>query len=167
MTQSGTLEILKQAIMIEKRGYAFYHKVAEQSEDSAVKSFFESMAQEELGHIKVLNAQFKVYNEKGLFESGFFDENEEIELTMSVLNSDIMKRISAASFEAAAISASIALEQNSIDVYSRQAEEASDPEEKKLYTWLAAWERHHLKMLMEIDRALLDQAWADNNFWPF
>ncbi|MBF0301745.1 MAG: ferritin family protein [Desulfamplus sp.] len=167
MTQTVTLEILKQAIMIEKRGYAFYRKVGEQAEDVAVKSFFESMAQEELSHIKVLTAQFKVYNEKKMFESGLFNENEEIQLTMSILNSGIIEKIAAAGFEAAAISASIALEQNSIDVYSRRAEEAIDTEEKKLYTWLATWERHHLKMLMEIDRALLDQAWSDSSFWPF
>ncbi|KPA15983.1 Rubrerythrin [Candidatus Magnetomorum sp. HK-1] len=167
MTHTGTLAILKQAIMLEKRGYAFYHKVAEQAEDEAVKSLFESMAQEELSNIKVLAAQFKAYNEKGMFNSGFFDENEEIQLTMSILNNSIIEKIAAAGFEAAAISASIAMEQRSIDVYSKQSEEATDIEEKKLYTWLATWERHHLKMLMEIDRALLDQAWSDNSFWPF
>ncbi len=167
MIQNNTLEILKQAIMIEKRGYAFYHKVAEQAPDKDVKSFFESMAQEELSHIKILTSQFQIYNKKGKFDSGLFDENEEIKLTFSILDSNIMKKIAAAGFEAAAISASIALEQRSIDVYSNQAKEATDPEEKKLYTWLATWESHHLKMLMEIDRALLDQAWSDNNFWPF
>ncbi|MBF0468038.1 MAG: ferritin family protein [Desulfamplus sp.] len=167
MTKTGTLEILKLAIMLEKRGYVFYQKVAQDAKDSAVKSFFGSMAQEELGHIKVLAAQFKEYNENGIFKSGLFNEDEEIRLTMSILDSGIEEKIAAASFEAAAISASIAMEQRSIDVYSRQAEEADDLEEKKLYAWLSAWERNHLNMLMEIDRALLDQAWSDNSFWPF
>lgn len=167
MTQTSSLEILKQAIILEKRGYAFYHKVAKHAEDEAVKLFFESMAQEELGHINILNDQFKAYNEKGAFRSDSFDESEEINLALSILNSEIKEKISEASFEAAAISAAISMEQRAVEIYSRQSEKATDPEEKKLYLWLANWEQLHLKVLMEIDRALLDQVWGDNNFWPF
>jgi len=167
MTQTNTLEILKQAIVLEKRGHAFYHKVGQQAEDEAVKSFFDSMAQEELGHIKVLTAQFKTYNENGLFEPDSFVENGGSTLPASILDIGIKEKISAAGFEAAAISAAIAMEQRSIEVYSQQSERATDPEEKRVYMWLATWERVHLKMLMEIDRALLDQVWSDNSFWPF
>lgn len=167
MTHTDTLEILKQAIILEKRGYAFYHKVGNQADDESVRSFFESMAEEELSHIKVLTAQFKAYNENGVFEPDTFDENGEIQLTLAILNSGIKEKIAAASFEAAAISAAIAMEQRSIEVYSQQSERATDAEEKKLYTWLATWERVHLNILIELDRALLDQAWSDNNFWPF
>ncbi|MBF0232890.1 MAG: ferritin-like domain-containing protein [Desulfamplus sp.] len=109
MTQTATLDILKQAIILEKRGHAFYHKVAQDAKDEVVKSFFESMAQEELGHIKVLTAQFKEYNDNGVFKPGLFDENEEIKLTMSILDSGIKEKIAAAGFEAAAIAAAIAM----------------------------------------------------------
>jgi len=167
MTQANTLEILKQAIMLEKRGHAFYHKVAQQAEDETVHSFFESMAQEELSHVKVLTAQFRAYNNKGVFDSETFDKNEETQITLSILDSGIKEKISAAGFEAAAISAAIAMEQRSIDIYYQQSEKATDPEEKKIYIWLSNWERVHLKILMALDRALLDDVWSDNSFWPF
>jgi rubrerythrin len=94
-------------------------------------------------------------------------ETEKSQLASTVLNRGIREKISAAGFEASAISAAIAMEQQAIKVYSEQAENASDPEEKKLYAWLTDWERQHLNRLMDIDRALLDSVWEDNHFWPF
>ena len=166
-TTSGSLNILKQAILLEKRGFAFYQKVAEQAEDASVKSFFDSMAQEEIEHIKVLSTQYKAYKAEGAFKAGAFDSENKSEFVSYVLNEKVREKISAAGFEASAISAAIAMEQRAVEVYSKQADVATDPEEKKLYAWLSAWEREHLNALMEIDRALLDQVWEDNKFWPF
>lgn len=166
-TVSGSLNILKQAILLEKRGFAFYQKVAEQAQESAVKSFFESMAQEEIEHIKVLSKQYKAFKDDGKFLPGTFDRDNGSTFVESVLNPSVREKISAAGFEAAAISAAIAMEQRAVDLYSEQAKNATDPEEKKLYDWLSAWEREHLNALLEIDRALLDQIWEDNQFWPF
>jgi rubrerythrin len=54
MSEDRTVEILKNAILLEKRGKAFYHKVAEQASGKAVKAFFEMMADEEVKHVKIL-----------------------------------------------------------------------------------------------------------------
>jgi len=164
---AGTLDILKQAIILEKRGLAFYSKVAEQAEDPSVRSFFNSMAQEESNHIDVLSVQFKAYSDTGHFKADSFKETDKSQLASNIINSGIRDKISAAGFEASAISAAIAMEQQAVKVYSEQAENASDPEEKKVYAWLAGWERQHLNRLMDIDRALLDRVWEDNRFWPF
>ena len=64
-----TLEILKQAILLEKRGHAFYHKVAEQTDDSATKEFFELMAAEETKHMAVLGEQYKMMEKNGRFDA--------------------------------------------------------------------------------------------------
>ena len=167
MTENNTLNILKKAIILEQRGHAFYKKVAEQAENEAVKSFFESMAQEEIIHLKVLSNQFKAFNKRGTFEPGTFEEAQNSALPRKVLSPEIIKNIAAAGFESSAISAAIAMEQRAVTIYAEQADAADDPEEKKLYHWLSTWEREHLNMLMEIDRALLDQVWGDNHFWPF
>ncbi len=167
MTEANTLNILKKAIILEQRGHAFYKKVAEQAENEEVRSFFESMAQEEIIHLKVLSAQFKAFNKRGNFEPGTFEGAQKSTLPQKVLNLEIMKRIASAGFEASAISAAIAMEQRAVNIYADQADAADDPEEKIVYNWLSTWERDHLNMLMEIDQALLDQVWGDNNFWPF
>lgn len=167
MTSSNTLDILKKAIVLEQRGHAFYTKVAQETRNEGVKTFFQTMAKEETLHLKVLADQFKAYNKEGKFEAGSFSEARSSDLPARILNQDTMKQISAAGFEAAAIGAAIAMEQRAVDMYAAQAEQAVDPEEKRLYNWLSNWEKDHLSTLVDIDRALLEEAWADNNFWPF
>ena len=80
---------------------------------------------------------------------------------------ELKEEISAADYEAAAISAAIAMEKNAIRLYSDRASDAADPNEKALYKWLAEWERQHLNFLAEIDKELTEKIWYDNNFWPF
>jgi len=52
MSDDQTTEILKNAILLEKRGMAFYSKVSEQASGAAVKAFFEMMADEEVKHAR-------------------------------------------------------------------------------------------------------------------
>ena len=47
MDDKTALDILKSAILLEKRGKAFYEKVAEQTPSEAAKRFFDMMAEEE------------------------------------------------------------------------------------------------------------------------
>ncbi|MFH1154274.1 MAG: ferritin family protein [Pseudomonadota bacterium] len=167
MTQVNTLEILKQAILLERRGHGFYKAVAEKAADPDVASFFDSMAAEEKKHMQVLGGQYKSYHETSRFASGAFDQGDLSQISASVLDGETRKKIAAAGFEAASIEAAIFMEQKAVDLYSRQAQAAVDPEEKKLYTWLAAWERQHLNQLAEINKSLIESIWNDNNFWPF
>ncbi|MDD3148032.1 MAG: ferritin family protein, partial [Candidatus Riflebacteria bacterium] len=112
--------------------------------------------------------QYKAMKEQGRFEADSFKESEDIRLAADqVINQDIINRINGADYESAAISAAISMEERAVKIYSERAESAEDPEEKKLYTWLARWERAHLHRLLEIDRIISERIWADNNFWPF
>jgi rubrerythrin len=83
------------------------------------------------------------------------------------LSERVKKEISAAGFEAAAISAAIDFENRAIEVYQGRANNAMDPNEKEMYQTLADWERTHFHMLHKIDEDLKEQIWQDNNFWPF
>jgi rubrerythrin len=167
MSEAKSLDILKQAMLLERRGRAFYRNVAERSDDDEVTSFFNLMAAEEEKHVGVLAKQFKSYKEKGSFEPGTFDESETSKVASVVLDRGIKDAISAADFEAAAIGAAISMEERAVKVYADGAESATDPEEKSLYRWLSAWEQEHLRMLMDIDKALVEKVWYDNQFWPF
>ena len=64
MEENTTLEILKQAILLERRGKAFYQKVAEQTENKAIRDVFEMMVEEEQKHIHMLSEQFKSYRQE-------------------------------------------------------------------------------------------------------
>jgi rubrerythrin len=167
MTEDQTLEILKNAILLEKRGQAFYSKVARQTSGKAVKEFFEILADEEESHIQILSDQFKSYQDKQNFDPGDYPDDEETGVASAVLTRQLQEEISAADYEAAAISAAMAMEENAIKLYSERAEKARDSNEKALYNWLANWERQHLHFLSAIDRELKEQIWHDNSFWPF
>ena len=167
MNEDKTLEILKHAILLERRGKAFYMKVAEQTDHNAVKEFFEMMAAEEVKHLKILSDQFRAYSENKRFLPGGYDEQATGSVASRVLSKDLKDKISAADFEAAAISAAMSMEERAIRLYAERSESATDPEEKALYQWLAEWERSHLKLLAEINRELTERIWFDNQFWPF
>lgn len=167
MSEDRTVEILKNAILLEKRGKAFYQKVAQQASGKAVKAFFETMADEEVKHVKILADQYKAYQENQQFKPGNYSEEHGREMASKVITTQLKEEISAADYEAAAISAAMSMEKNAIRLYQNRAEEANDPNEKALYKWLAEWEEQHLHFLSKIDKELKEQIWNDNSFWPF
>jgi rubrerythrin len=167
MEEDTTLEILKQAILLERKGKAFYQKVAENTENKAIRDVFEMMAAEEQKHINTLSEQFKSYRQEKKFIPGSQNYTDTSSVASRVLTREIKDKISAAGFEAAAISAAISMEESAIKLYSESAKTTSDPEAKALYEWLSRWEREHLGLLLDIDKALKEKIWFDNQFWPF
>lgn len=160
------LDILKGALLLEQRGKAFYAKVAEQASTPAVKEFFGMMADEEDHHIEVLSEQYREYQRRGTFSSRAGTRQEGSTFASTVLGERLQKEIAAATFEAAAISAAMAMERNAIRLYTERAAAASDPEEKSLYQWLTEWEQEHLEFLVNVDRQVIEAVWNDNHFWP-
>ncbi len=167
MGDTGVLEILKKALLLEKRGKAFYEKVANNTENNGVKELFTTMAKEEESHIQIISDQFKSYRDSNTITFEKSEEAHQSHFASMVLNESIKKEISAAEFEAAAIAAAMAMEKNAIALYLGRAKETTDPQEKELYSWLAKWEQSHLDFLVSIDKELCEQIWQDNQFWPF
>ena len=167
MDNLKSLEILKNALIMEKRGEAFYKKVAEQTTDNDVKLVFNTMASEEHTHIEFLSRQYASFFKHHTFEIEEFPENTDNSATEMILAENITKNISSAGYEAAAISAAIDMENKAIEVYTERALNATDPNEKKLYEWLAKWEQGHHKLLYFMDNELKEKIWFDNHFWPF
>lgn len=162
------INILKEAILLERRGKAFYSSVAEKTDNESARKIFEMMADEEEEHIQFLSKQFVNYEktQKFLKPAGHI-ESPEGEIAMRVLTNSMKKEINAASFEAAAISAAMDFETRAVKVYSDRAAEATDPNEKALYEMLADWEKSHQHFLHEINEELKADIWNDNSFWPF
>jgi rubrerythrin len=166
MNNDKVIDILKEAILLERRGKAFYTQAARNSESKSAKKIFEMMAEEEDEHINFLSKQFKNYAEN----KQFLDNEappEEDDTATEILTEQIKKEINAASFEAAAISAAIDFENRAIKIYSDRAKEATDPKEKEMYQMLADWEKTHHHLLYQLNEDLKQDIWNDNNFWPF
>lgn len=167
MTENNTIEILKEAILLEMRGQSFYRKVAQDSPNQEIKEFFSAMADEEARHIEILENQFATYAQNQQFVPLTDQDRTSRPTARLVLTDALKKQIAAAEFEAAAISAAMLMEERAISIYSRRAEEAQDPAEETLYLWLAGWERGHLSHLVQLDREIKETIWNDRGFWPF
>ena len=167
MEPQKALEILKMASLMERRGHAFYSKVAEQTPDADIKHIFLTMADEETQHVKFLAEQYVSYEKNNAFKKVEFPDLANEGFATLILTDEMKQKISSAGFEAAAISAAIDFEKKAVDVYSKQAEASVDPNEKALYHWLSDWEDGHLKILVDLDNELKEKIWNDNQFWPF
>ena len=151
------------ALLLEMRAQVFYSSVAGQAKDTKVQAVFAHMAEEEHAHADFIKAHIASLEKDGTFA----DVDTHSEAVEEVLDAKTRVEIIAAGYEAAAISAAIALEEKAVVFYTELEDRASDPEERKFYNWLANWERKHMVQLQEIDKALREEIWNDNNFWPY
>ncbi len=167
MDKPSTLTILKNAILIERKGKSLYQKAMEHSKDDSVKAFFQDLVNDEQEHVNILEKQFKAFMKDGKFLAGAYENDAAKVDAPNILDETLKDKINAADFEATAITAAIGFEEKAVKLYALRAEEATDPEEKKLYNWLSVWEKTHLKKLMALEESLMESVWQDNNFWPF
>ena len=133
-------------MLLEQRGKAFYQKAADTASDESVKAFFQLMASEEDKHVEILSAQFKHYRDKNKFILESSTEKESSDFASTVLDEKLKQRISAAGFEAAAISAAIAMEERAIRLYTKRAAVRShrNQESRKALCPLRYWPRKKL-----------------------
>lgn len=165
MSTDKAINILKGAILLEMRGKSFYEKTAMLTKSRTVREIFETMVAEEGKHIVILSQHYtNLVNEEKIVPFKF--DEKPIEVSVSVLSQKIQNEITASDYEAAAISAAMAMEEKAVEYYSTPAETAADPLEKELYNWLANWEKTHLQLLSDLDNELKESVWYDNNFWP-
>ena len=167
MENQKALEIIKSAILMEVRGQAFYKNVVDQTKNEDVKNIFTIMANEEKLHAEYLSKQYSSIKNNGKPDQQILPEASSENLVNLILSPEIKNQISGAGFEAAAISASIDMENKAVEIYSDFAAKAEDAEIKDLFMWLADWEGGHVKILNELDKELREKIWYDNNFWPF
>lgn len=167
MNQLKTLEILKSAILMEKRGKSFYELMAVQTKSEEAKKIFTIMAEEESSHIEFLSEQYKSFISQNKFVKPRAHVAESEDISSLIMTDKLIKQISAAGFEAAAISAAIDFESRAIELYSGRAKETDDPDEHEIYEWLADWERGHHELLLKLNEELKESIWFDNKFWPF
>ncbi len=167
MQENKTLDIIKGAMLLEYRGKALYESAAQTTKVDAVKELFEFLVKEEETHIDILKDQFTRVHKKEGFDVEYTAQADlKAQSSSKILSDKIVNGISGAGYEAAVISAALEFEKNAVKYYSDHSAQAGSEEEKKLYDWLAEWEKGHMTMLAELDNEIKEQIWYDNQFWP-
>lgn len=166
MAPKSAIDILKGALLLEKRGRALYDLAFRDCENPAMKSLFEMLVNEEIQHMEFLEKQFTLArDDKPLNISALDAPNTKS--ADCVVSKEIIKHVSAAGSEAALISAGLDFEKKAVEFYSLHATDAGSNEEREIYKMLAQWERIHLYMLADLETEIQQEAWSDNNFWPY
>lgn len=165
MPEDNVLEIIKGAILLEHRGKSFYELAAQNTQNEMVRQVFETMAAEEGRHIEILNEQYANLKKEGKLRP-VQEEGKPLDVISGVITQRIKQEVSAAGYEAAAISAAMAMEEKAVQFYGEQANSTDNPVAQELYQWLANWEKTHLTFLSELDRELTESIWYDHKFWP-
>ncbi len=165
MDETSLKDILKGALLLEHRGRALYASALEKAEEEGVKELFRMLVAEEEKHIDVLRRQFSRAAKGKPFDVPPTEEPP-FSGAEAVLTREIVKAVSGAGYEAAVIAAALDFEKNAVRYYSEQAALPGDEDGRKLFAWLADWEKKHMLMLARVDHELKEKIWYDNNFWP-
>lgn len=162
MDGNDSVDLLKGAILLERRGRALYEGAARQASAEPVRLLFETLAQEESKHQAWLESLFVQSSVEGA-ATGFSIPAETA--SHPAIGSALAAEIASAGFESAVVSAAVGLEQAAIAFYE-EAAARSGGGAAELFTRLADWERTHLELLTSLDRQIRERAWFESGFWP-
>lgn len=157
--------ILKDALHLEYKGKAFYESVVKRTQVQSVKDLLKLLIGEEGKHIALLKEKYGHQLKEKKLEIPAAQKAGQLSLD-KILTGKIARKIARAGYEAAVISAALELEKSAVHYYSTHVSEVESEEEKKLFQWLAGWEKDHMRLLAEMGKELRERIWFDHQFWP-
>jgi rubrerythrin len=164
--QQRMIEAVKNAIMTEIKGQQLYSHAAATTQDAAAKTMFTALARDEDEHVALLQAQHKSLVEAGRLDLSQVHPAELDHGAGHVIDDSFRKSIKRGTFEMAVIGIGCDLENKAINYYRDQAARTDDPDLRQLFTWLGEWEVGHLAQLVELEKMMQDEYWADQGFAP-
>ena len=165
---NAVVDALRRAIQGESDGYHFYKMAAANTADPKGKEMFEILASEELSHMEFLKSQYGAILRTGRVDPEVkLGPRKEFGSASPIFSEALLERIKDAHVEMSALSIGMQLELNSINLYRKEAEQASDPYLRAFYSELAEWESGHYQALFKQHELLKKDYWAAAGFAPF
>lgn len=150
----NTLEVLREAMDLERDGFKFYKKAAASSADRKTKEVFIRLAADEKNHLEKLEL---------LYDN--LSENEEWLVLQDLMQQETSKQLPEFDVfeddikdgqldEKTALDIGIKAEQDSIDFYKKAMTECADERGCEIFKWLVDFEQDHLLALKQRKKAL-------------
>lgn len=159
------------AIQTEKDGHEFYLGAAAKSSDSQGKALFASLAEDELEHLRLLQAQRDALTgeRRWLPRSAPAAEAPRTRvLGVPIFSHEALAReINAYTSELSALRMAFLIEKDAVAFYGRAAAETHDPDGKAVYEYLVAMEKDHQRILEQEYNALAKEFRSSMGFEPF
>jgi rubrerythrin len=150
---------LEEAIRFETDGREFFLKAAEKAKSYFAKLIFETIAEEELGHLKRVR---DIYERSATSENQVppsqASERSNLENVFQQAQKNINQNLITNADEMEAIRLAIQLEIKGHEFYKRLAGEAPSEYEKAFYHQLAQEESHHFSILHQVEETLMRSA---------
>jgi rubrerythrin len=145
-------EVIRAAMEVEKKGHQFYSTMAEKARSATAKEVFSWLAQDEVKHLRTLEALVPKY------QDGAFWENEDVFLPYLRRFSETEIFPSAERLEAvlqmpeldlSALDLAIEAEERFAEYFQKAASHSRSPDGREAFSWLAGEEVRHAEVLKE------------------
>jgi rubrerythrin len=160
----AAIDALKKAIQLETNGREFYLRAAELVTAPTGTAMFESLAEDEVMHKAILKRQLDALTGgKGwVTPEGVGQVEVDLETPLFPAGLEIKKAVKPDTNEIDALLFAIGIENDSFNLYVKQAKAAQDPNAKTLYEYLVDSERTHFNLLMlNYERLSTTGGWVD------
>jgi len=155
-------DMLKKALEMEEKGYKFYIDSAKKIEGSVAKKTFESLAKNEIEHIRIIKMFYEGMDKEGAFPDLAPDDagdkaSEDITIFASSIK-DLKEKIKPSANDREALEFAMDFENSGYRYYQKFLKESKDKNLTKLLNFLLKEEDRHCKALMEIYAYVTDSA---------
>jgi len=160
-SQQQALQVLSQALQLEKDGEAFYLEAAKQVKDERCQRTFRSLADDERQHQDMILRQLHAVEGDGSYVLLPDASPERIDLGERLFppaGAELKDKLQRAYDELSALQVALENEVKSFDLYRQAASESTEDAARQMYTWLAGAERTHFNMLMANYEAIASEA---------
>ena len=156
------LTALEKAMEVERQGRVFYEEAAEHVQDPMGKAVFQTLAREEVEHLRLLQAEYEaISNEQEWME---LDEAKvcepQVPLKLFPDKRDAALPIAAEATDLDALELAMKFETQGYDMYIKAGQETDDPKGKRVFEFLAKQENSHYVFLHKTHEYLTSEgAW--------
>jgi rubrerythrin len=150
MNTVNSLEVLREAMQLEKDGVRFYLRAAKACKHKRTKALFKGLANDELNHLEKLELVYDnlATNNEWLVDEDILDTKPKLMKDLEAFEEDI--QIEGGWDEQKALEHGIKAEEDSIRLYQSALNEFSNERGgAAIFKWLLSFERDHLLRLQK------------------
>ena len=151
MGKDAAMVALQEALELEQRGQAFYTEAAERTVNETGKEMYRSLADDEVLHAKMIQRQIDALEQGEGWQAPDVAPEGEVDLDSPLFpegEEELAEAVQPDAGEREALLFALKIENDSFDLYQKQAKGATDPNARQMYEYLAAAERTHFNLLM-------------------
>lgn len=159
---------LRQAMITEADGHAFYSMAAKSVQDAKGRAVLERLAADERLHLETLKKQHEALVKTGALDAAVaLPAPADLAGPQAIFSADIKGRLAHAGLEMSTLSIGIQLELNSLKYYGGLADAEPAGPARDFFRSLADWEKGHYESLLAQYDDLKEAYWEAAGFSPF